>query len=76
MEHDKVGALPTNNVHDLEPLLTARELADILNVSANTVLDWAQEGRLPYFKLGRAVRFSQAEVAEWLLAQRVLTEVA
>jgi excisionase family DNA binding protein len=64
------------DVHDLEPLLTAREVADILNVSASTVLDWHECGRLPSFKLGRAVRFRRSEIAEWLRDRRVEGETA
>jgi excisionase family DNA binding protein len=53
-----------------EPLLTARELAEHLSLSADTVLDWAEAGRIPHFKLGRAVRFRPSEVDAWLEAQR------
>lgn len=53
-----------------EPLLTAAEVAALLAVSPNTVLDWAESGRLPSFKLGRAVRFQRSEVMEWLQACR------
>jgi predicted DNA-binding transcriptional regulator AlpA len=35
------------------------------------VLDWFEAGRLPGFKLGRAVRFPESEVLDWLEAQRV-----
>lgn len=55
----------------IEPLLTARELAELLGLSASTVLDWFEAGRLPGFKLGRAVRFRESEVEAWLEAQRV-----
>lgn len=54
-------------------LLTARELADVLGLSAATVLDWFQAGKLPGFKLGRngPVRFSSDEVSKWLESCRV-----
>lgn len=55
----------------VERLLTARELAELLGVSAGTVLDWFEAGRLPGFKLnGRAVRFRWSEIEAWLEAQR------
>ena len=55
----------------LERLLTARELAEVLGVSASTVLDWFEAGRLPGFRLnGRAVRFRGSEIAKWLEEQR------
>lgn len=55
----------------LERLLTARELAELLGLSAGTVLDWFEAGRLPGFKLGRSVRFRASEVEVLLEAQRV-----
>jgi len=54
-----------------EPLLTARELADYLSMSAAWVLDRFEAGELPGFKLsGRAVRFRASEVEAWLEGKR------
>jgi excisionase family DNA binding protein len=48
-------------------LLTAREVADRLGVTAETVLRWTRRGELPAFKLpGGAIRFREAELDEWL----------
>lgn len=65
----------------IEPLLNARELAALLGLSQDTVLDWWEAGRLPGFrlnagtdKIGRptgALRFRESEILEWLEAQRV-----
>jgi predicted DNA-binding transcriptional regulator AlpA len=55
-------------------LLTARELAAHLGMSAGWVLDEWEAGRLPGFKLGdgRAapVRFRLSEVEAWLEGKR------
>ena len=49
-----------------ERLLTARELAELLGLSAGTVLDWFERGDLPGFRLlgrkGGPVRFRESEV--------------
>jgi excisionase family DNA binding protein len=48
-------------------LLTAREVADYLGMSASWVLDQWQAGELPGYALStRAVRFRLEEVEEWL----------
>lgn len=48
-------------------LLTAREVADMLGVSAETVLRWTRKGELPAFRLpGGAVRFRAADLDGWL----------
>ena len=59
----------------IERLLTARELAELLGLSAATVLDWFEAGRLPGFKLGRVVRFRESEVEAWLEAHRSVSAV-
>jgi excisionase family DNA binding protein len=54
----------------LEPLLTARDVAELLALSPHTILDKAEAGELPSFKLGHAVRFRQSEIATWIETQR------
>lgn len=54
-----------------ERLLTARELAELLGFAAGTVVDWAERGELPAFKLGGRLRFRESEVLDWLEARRV-----
>lgn len=51
-------------------LLTAREVAERLTVSTETVLRWTRRGKLPAYKLpSGAIRYREAEVdrriAEW-----------
>jgi len=54
----------------IEQLLTARELADLLGFQAGTIVDWAEAGTIPSFKLGGRLRFRESEVAEWLEQHR------
>ncbi len=58
-----------------ERLLTARELAELLGLSAGTVLDWFERGDLPGFRLlgrkGGPVRFRESEVLATLERWRV-----
>jgi excisionase family DNA binding protein len=53
-----------------EPLLTAREVADVLGIRPGTVLDWFEAGRIPGFRLGgrvgSPVRFRWSELEAWL----------
>lgn len=43
-------------------LITARQLGEALGLKPNTVLDQWQAGKLPGYKLGRAVRFDLDEI--------------
>lgn len=50
-----------------EPLLTARQLADVLGVSTDTLLRWTRAGEVPAIKLpGGAVRYRPDAIEEWL----------
>jgi excisionase family DNA binding protein len=52
-------------------LLTAAELAELLGFAAGTVVDWAEAGTIPAFKIGGRLRFRESEVLAWLEAQRI-----
>lgn len=53
-------------------LLTARAVAQLLDVSAETVLRWTRRGLLPAVKLpSGAVRYREADLEEWLAARAV-----
>ena len=45
-------------------LLTARDVAERLNIPLRTVYAWAQQDRLPSVPLGRRVRFDSDEIEE------------
>lgn len=53
-----------------ERLLTARDVAELLSVSAETVLRWTRRGDLPGFRLpGGALRYRLEELEAWLEAR-------
>ena len=49
-------------------LLTANEVAELLDVPASTIREWGRNGTLPRIKLGRHVRFLRAHVEAAILA--------
>jgi excisionase family DNA binding protein len=53
-----------------ERLLIAKELGELLGLSASTILDWHEAGRIPSFRLGGRkgvpVRFKLSEIEAWL----------
>jgi excisionase family DNA binding protein len=57
-----------------ERLRTAREVADLLGVSSETVLRRTGAGRLPGYRIGgRALRFDSDEIDAWLDARATAT---
>ena len=59
-----------------EQILTYREAAQVLKVSARTLERWTREGRVPYIRLpqrGRwsGIRFSRNQLLRWLRQRTV-----
>lgn len=56
-----------------QALLTDKEAAAYLNLSASTLAVWrcTKRQELPFIKLGRAVRYRQADLDKWLESQTV-----
>jgi excisionase family DNA binding protein len=53
-----------------EPLLTARQVAERLAVSPETVLRWTRRGELPAHRLpGGAIRYASATIEAWLVGR-------
>ena len=53
-------------------LLTARQVADQLGVSAETVLRWTRRGELPAIRLpSGAIRYREIDVDDWLCLREV-----
>ena len=42
------------------------EVAELIGISAITLRKWVSEKRIPFYKIGKAVRFSIPEIEEWL----------
>jgi excisionase family DNA binding protein len=53
-----------------EPLLTSRQVADLLGFSSSTIQDWFEAGKLPGFRVGGRLRFRESEVLGWLETKR------
>lgn len=54
-----------NKIDPDEKLLTKKEIADFLNVSIKTIDKKVCLNEIPYFKIGRLVRFSKKKVLTW-----------
>lgn len=52
-------------------ILTIAEVADRLSMHPVTVYRLAKEGRLPFFRIGRMLRFDADELDQWVREGRV-----
>lgn len=46
--------------------LTAKEVAELLNITPDMIYKHAKQGRIPSFKVGSYVRFDPKALAAWL----------
>ncbi len=49
--------------------LTVSEAAKLLRITTRSIYQMVAESRIPYRRVGRAVRFEQTELMEWTKAQ-------
>lgn len=54
----------------IRPLLKTSEAAQILRVTHNTVRRWVSQEKIPFVKLGYAVRISQDDLEDFIRTHR------
>jgi excisionase family DNA binding protein len=48
-------------------LMSEREVALYLKVSARTIVNWRQRGIIPFFRIGRCIRYSRQQIDRALM---------
>ncbi|MCE0483106.1 MAG: helix-turn-helix domain-containing protein [Methylacidiphilales bacterium] len=48
-------------------LMSEREVALYLKASARTIINWRQRGLIPYFRIGRSIRYSREQIDRALM---------
>ncbi len=54
----------------VNPLLSADEVADYLLIPRSTVMKYQREGRIQSIRVGKHIRFLQADVDEFVVSLR------
>lgn len=57
-----------------EEALNVRQVAELLGVSDKHIYELAAQGKLPAFRVGKAVRFDPQDVADWLRKRKPANE--
>ncbi len=52
-------------------LLSIREASGLLGVAETTLRDWLYQKRLPFYRLGRAIRLKEEDIVEFRENARV-----
>lgn len=53
-------------------LINIRELAEYLGMSINTIRSWVWLRKIPYFRMGKLIRFDLCKIEKWLKDREVL----
>jgi len=54
----------------IEPAMTVRDIATVLNVDEKTIYRMTQKGDLPGFKVSGSWRFQRPDLIAWIDAQK------
>ena len=61
---------PPAPVPDGEKFLSVKETSEYLQVAIPTIYEWTSQGKIPFFKQGKKLYFSRAELAAWIESGR------
>jgi len=51
--------------------LSPKDLAEYLGISLRTVYLWTSLRQIPFYRLGRLVRYSQKEIESWMKNKKI-----
>lgn len=63
--------LPRKEETTMQKLMTPDEIAEMLSVKKSTIYNWTHIGFIPHVKIGRHVRFREADILKWLKKKSV-----
>jgi excisionase family DNA binding protein len=69
--HRRLSARAARAADSFTGLIDAREAAELLGVPYTWLLAEARARRIPHHRLGRYVRFSPADLRDWLQSTRI-----
>lgn len=52
-------------------LIGITEVAEHLGVEKSTIYGWVHTREIPYYKVGRLVKFKPEEIEQWLVQRKV-----
>ena len=51
--------------------MTIKQLSEYMNIPVWTLYAWVHQKRIPYYKIGKMIRFDVYEVTQWLTVFRI-----
>ena len=59
-------------MREIRTFLTPQELAEKLKVSRAAISQWCCQGKIPFYRFGKSVRFDPEEIMQWLKEKKNL----
>ena len=56
---------------DTLKLYSVKELAEYLGLQISTIYAWVHTRQIPYYKIGRLVKFRADEVEQWVKERKI-----
>lgn len=60
------------NIESGKRLLNIAEAADYLGIKVGTLYNWVNQKKIPYFKIGRLVKFSLAGLEDFINKNEII----
>ncbi|MDF2576781.1 MAG: nitrogen regulatory protein [Chlamydiales bacterium] len=51
--------------------LKIEDVAELLNLSENTIENWLSEGKIPSYQINGQIRFNRLEIEDWMMHQKL-----
>jgi excisionase family DNA binding protein len=67
-------AIVSEQITKQKELLSTTETAEFLGISKNTLYEWIIQKKIPYFKVGRLVKFKKEDLDAWLKKKKMEEE--
>ncbi len=61
----------TRTGNALERLYTVDQVAELFSLKKKTIYTWAEKRRIPSYRIGKALRFRESELREFIEASRI-----
>lgn len=55
----------------MEKLLTKKDMLEVLGIKQSTLYTWVHRRKIPFIKMGRCLRFCEADILEWIAEKAV-----
>ena len=56
----------------MEKLINIESASDLLGIKKSTLYIWISQHKIPFYKIGRLVKFSASKIEKWVQSREVL----